>query len=242
VKAMIRDPIIVNEMLVPNARNWVPIWFGGRKKRGVKTMIVVSVPERIASPTSFAPSMAAFSGSTPISRCRKMFSTTTTALSMSIPTASISPDRVMMFSEFPATYRMMTAKISDTGMAAATMKVGVIRRRKMKSMTTARSPPTAPACPAASAPRGSRRTGPARCGTGSLEPGLGGDLLQRGLHRPGDLHDVRVRLLVDLGLPGSEPVLTEEEVPLGKVIGHLATSPRRTPAEVRGGARWPPPR
>ncbi len=66
---------------------------------GRNTAMVVKVEAVIASPTSFAPSSAASTASSPSSRCRKIFSNTTIELSTSMPTPKERPPRVIIFNE-----------------------------------------------------------------------------------------------------------------------------------------------
>ena len=68
------------------------------KTIGRKTAMVVSVEAVIAVATSWVPSTAEVSASSPSSRFLKMFSSTTTALSTSMPTPRARPPKVMMLS------------------------------------------------------------------------------------------------------------------------------------------------
>ena len=70
---------------------------------GAKTMMVVAVPAITAVPTSRTPFSVASKGlALSIARCLKILSVTTTALSTSMPMASISPIIDRIFSERPA--------------------------------------------------------------------------------------------------------------------------------------------
>src|SRR5438270_13704229 len=62
-----------------------------RNTTGKKTMAVVNVAASTGSATSRPPTSAASTGDLPISKCRKMFSSTTTELSISRENASASP-------------------------------------------------------------------------------------------------------------------------------------------------------
>src|SRR5208283_3157739 len=66
-----------------------------RNMTGKKTMTVASVAASTGSATSRPPRSAANSGDSPISRWRKMFSSTTTELSINRENASASPPRIM---------------------------------------------------------------------------------------------------------------------------------------------------
>ena len=79
-----------------------------------------------------------------------MLSRTTTALSTSIPTASISPIIERMLSVRPKKKSSAHADSSEIGMASATTSVAESRRRKKNSTPVAR---TAPITPDSSSPR-----------------------------------------------------------------------------------------
>ena len=87
---------------------------------GPNTAMVVSVEAVIARCTSSAPSAAAAAGPRPLSRCRKMFSSTTMELSISIPTPSASPPRLSRLSDTPAAWSSAKVAIREMGMASAT--------------------------------------------------------------------------------------------------------------------------
>jgi hypothetical protein len=67
-------------------------------RMGRKTTMVVRVVAISGAATSCVPSIAEAVASRPSSRLRKMFSSTTTALSSSMPTPSARPPKVMMLS------------------------------------------------------------------------------------------------------------------------------------------------
>ena len=97
---------------------------------GANTMMVGAVPATTAMPTSLTPLRVALNGrfgSMP--RCLKMFSVTTTALSTSMPTASISPIIDRMFSESPAKYSAPSVINSENGTDAVTISVVDIWRK-----------------------------------------------------------------------------------------------------------------
>ena len=68
---------------------------------GKNTMEVVKVAARTAIETSVPPDSAATSGDSPISMCRKMFSSTMTPLSISLEKTSARPPRIMVLMEPP---------------------------------------------------------------------------------------------------------------------------------------------
>ncbi len=109
---------------------------------GTNTTSVVSVAAVIASATSPVPTAAAVRASAPSARSRKMFSTTTMALSTSIPAPSASPPSVIRLSE--RCWKYITAKVTriESGIATATTSVAGRLRRKKTSTSTARPMPT----------------------------------------------------------------------------------------------------
>ena len=119
-----------------------------RKKKGTKTQMVVSAEASTAMPTSPLPVRAASAADRPSSwRRRKMLSSTTTAGSTSIPTASIMPTietmlRVIVEPKASrATYMPIKTHSAEVGMARATITVERILRRKAKMMIIASSAP-----------------------------------------------------------------------------------------------------
>ena len=84
----------------------------------------------MAPPTSEAPRIAASLGDSPPSKCRKMFSVTTMALSINIPAPNARPPKVMMFMVSPLKYIRLKVAMMDTGMATLTIKVVLTRRKK----------------------------------------------------------------------------------------------------------------
>ena len=72
---------------------------------------------------------------------RKTFSSTTTASSITMPTASVSASRVIMLSVKPMYCMAPKVAISELGMAIAEISVGRKRRRKMKTMKAAKIEP-----------------------------------------------------------------------------------------------------
>src|SRR5499427_840526 len=91
-----------------------------RNVTGKKTTELVSVAASTAIDTSSPPRSAAISGGSPISRWRKMFSSTMTALSMSRENTSARPARIIVLIELPPKYNMMIAASTDIGIARKT--------------------------------------------------------------------------------------------------------------------------
>ena len=86
---------------------------------GAYTAISVVVMAMIGSPSSRAPSIAAWKRDLPISMCRCTFSTTTIASSTTTPIASTMASRVSRLIEKPASSIRKAAPTSDRGTATA---------------------------------------------------------------------------------------------------------------------------
>ena len=88
-----------------------------------------------ASPTSWVPVLAALMRSSPFSICRKMFSSTTMASSITIPTASDMASMVRLFMVNPSAFMTINAPIRETGIAMIEMKVirKFLKKRNMVS-------------------------------------------------------------------------------------------------------------
>ena len=108
---------------------------------GKNTATDVSVAAVIAVPTSLVPSVAASRRERPSSRWRTTFSSTTTALSTSMPTASAMPPSDMMFSDRSNMYIMTNVPITDTGIARPVMNVARASRRNRYRTRIASRPP-----------------------------------------------------------------------------------------------------
>ena len=108
-------------------------------------IIVVDVAAITATVTSPAPRRAARPGGSPRSRRRKIDSSTTTALSTSIPAASISPIRERMLRLPPLKYSSPMAVSTENGIARPTARLASSRRRKANSTIMARTAPMEPA-------------------------------------------------------------------------------------------------
>ena len=98
---------------------------------GANTMIVVAVPAMTASPTSRTPLSVDSRGLRSLSaRSLKMLSVTTTALSTSIPTASISPIIDRIFNVSPKKYSAPRVISIENGTDAVTIRVVETCRKK----------------------------------------------------------------------------------------------------------------
>jgi hypothetical protein len=108
---------------------------------GKNTATEVSVAAVIAVPTSLVPRRAASTRDLPASRWRTMFSSTTTALSTSMPTASAMPPSDMMLSDRSNRCISMNVPITDTGIARPMISVARASRRNRYSTRIASRPP-----------------------------------------------------------------------------------------------------
>ena len=99
------------------------------KTIGKNTAIEVRVAAVTAVATSRVPSRAASAWLMPCSRRRTMLSSTTTALSTSMPTASAMPPRDMMLSDRSKAYISRKVPMTDTGMAMPVIRVARASRR-----------------------------------------------------------------------------------------------------------------
>ena len=111
------------------------------KTIGKKTAIVVSVAAMTAPETSAVPFLAASRVLSPCSLFRKMFSSTTMALSTSMPTASAMPPSDMMLSEISFAYISKKVPMTEIGIATAMIEVARESRRNPYSTIIARMPP-----------------------------------------------------------------------------------------------------
>ena len=90
------------------------------KTTGRNTATVVNVDAVTAPQTSLVPRTAATRAGSPNEQRRVMFSSTTTALSTSIPTANANPARLITFSERPSRPRIRNVPMMLAGIAAPT--------------------------------------------------------------------------------------------------------------------------
>ncbi len=107
-------------------------------------MTEVSVPVMTAIDTSAAPRDVAVLGSSPCSWWRKMFSITTTALSTSMPMATMSPKSTSVFIDPPRAHMKPHATTSENGMHATDTSVVDTRRRNANSTHAAKMAPKMP--------------------------------------------------------------------------------------------------
>ncbi len=113
---------------------------------GKNTTTVVSVAASTGSATSRPPLIAACTGCSPVSRWRKMFSSTTTELSISRESASASPPSTMVFTELPPICSAMRVASTESGIEKNTATVARMLPRKTRIMIDVRSSPSAPSC------------------------------------------------------------------------------------------------
>ena len=120
-----------------------------RNITGKNTMMVVSVEASTGSATSSAPSCAACVGLLPASRCRLMFSSTTTESSTSRPMASAKP---------PSVITLIVDPFMNSPKAAARIESGIERKmpnverklpRKSRIISDARMAPDTASCSSA---------------------------------------------------------------------------------------------
>ena len=127
----------------------------GMKATGTKITTSDSVVALTARPTSAVAARAASNGDMFFSSMkRKMFSSTTMASSMTMPTDSVSASSVSQFREKPITFIKVKVVMIEQGMATAAMSVA--RRLPMKRKTTmlaSRAPTMRCFCTSASATR-----------------------------------------------------------------------------------------
>ena len=102
----------------------IVIWLRSPNRIGRNTTTQVAVPASVAMPTSRTPARVAAPGLAGSScRWRKTLSVTTTALSTSMPMASIMPIIDMTLIERPRKYIAASVTSSDSGTARLTIRV-----------------------------------------------------------------------------------------------------------------------
>ena len=139
VKATSSETPIAKAIVTPNEFMKRPT-MPPMKATGRKTAIRERRLARTARPISRVPSTAACIGGRSFSSMkRKMFSSTITASSMTIPTTSVSASRVMMLRVKPMYCMAAKVAMSELGMAMAEMRVGRKRRRKNQTTPAAKS-------------------------------------------------------------------------------------------------------
>ncbi len=108
---------------------------------GAKTATDVSVAANTAVATSAVPRRAASTRVMPFSWLRTMLSSTTTALSTSMPTASAMPPSDMMLRVMSNAYISTNVPSTDTGIAMLLISVARASRRNAYSTRIASRPP-----------------------------------------------------------------------------------------------------
>ena len=112
------------------------------KAIGRKTAISDRLVAVTAKPISRVASTAAWKGDIFFSSMkRKMFSSTTTASSITMPTARVRPKRVIVLSVKPITFIAAKAAMIEAGMATPAIRVGRSLCRKSSTMMVARNEP-----------------------------------------------------------------------------------------------------
>ena len=112
------------------------------KSTGRNTATLVSVLARIAPHTSWVPFTAASFGGSPALQWTKMFSSTTTELSISMPTANAMPARLITLSVRSKAARARKVPITLTGIDIATISVERTFRRNRSRVPSVSRPPT----------------------------------------------------------------------------------------------------
>ena len=108
---------------------------------GRKTIIVVRVEAVIAPLTSLVPLIAASITLSPSSRFLKILSTTTMALSTSIPAPNANPPSVITFKVRPLKYMRLNVAIIDMGMAMLIISVEpILRKKRNRTIIANRAP------------------------------------------------------------------------------------------------------
>ena len=146
VCAITSEAIIANTIGIATCVRKIEIWLFAPNTIGRNTITVAAVPAIVATPTSLTPVTVARTGFPGSSwRCLKMLSVTTTALSTSMPTASIMPIIVSTLSVSPRKYIAASVMMSEQGTARLTISVVGQSRRKKNSTASAKAAPRSPA-------------------------------------------------------------------------------------------------
>ena len=123
-----------------SAKSWPSTSF--RNSTGRKMATVVAVEASRAPCTWPVPLSAAFSGNSPFSRSRTMFSDTTMAASSTMPTANARPAREITLRLRPVSCSTIKVVSSETGMAVAISSVPRVSRRNHHNTPMARITPS----------------------------------------------------------------------------------------------------
>ncbi len=136
------ETAMANAMVRPKLRRKRPA-MPGMNDTGMNTAISESVVARTGRPISRVASTAAGKGLTPFSSMKRtMFSSTTMASSMTMPTASASASSVRKLRVKPATHIIPKVPMMEMGIASAAMIVLRTLPRKSSTTSAASSAPT----------------------------------------------------------------------------------------------------
>ena len=135
VKATKDETVREKDMVRAKSLNKNPA-IPGTKRIGKNTTKVVKVETTTGTATSRAPMIDAVLRSAPSSLKRKIFSSTTTASSTTIPTARVRPDKDMIFRLKSAKSITMKVVIIETGIEIAIMSAERPLRRKANRINT----------------------------------------------------------------------------------------------------------
>jgi len=122
-------------------RNWLT---PASMVTGKNTTAVVRVAASTGRATSRPPRSAAAAGDSPSSRWRKMFSSTTTELSIRREKTRARPPRIMVLTVPPPSDRAMKVASAESGIERKTAAVARILPRKTRIMIPVRTSPMAP--------------------------------------------------------------------------------------------------
>ena len=146
VCAMISEATMATQIGIAACVSQIEIWLLEPNRIGRNTTTQVAVPASVATPTSLTPaSVAACGWSGSICRWRNTLSVTTTALSTSMPMASIMPIIDITLMVRPTKYITASVTSSDSGTDALTMSVVGQCRRNRNNTAKASAAPMSPA-------------------------------------------------------------------------------------------------
>ena len=140
VTATINEATIATAMVMAKSANNCPDT-ASKKAIGKKIATVVMVEAIKAPHTCVAPFNAAFSGCSPFSRKRTIFSKTTMAASSTIPTAKAKPAIEIILSVLPVINITIKVITNEIGIANATINVALNLRKNHQSTIMASAMP-----------------------------------------------------------------------------------------------------
>ena len=140
VTAIINDATTATAMVIAKSANNCPDT-ASKKAMGRKIATVVMVEAINAPHTWLAPFNAAFSGSSPFSRKRTIFSNTTIAASSTMPTAKAKPAIEIIFNVLPVINITISVATKEIGIANATINVARNLRKNHHKTITAKATP-----------------------------------------------------------------------------------------------------